>query len=285
MSQRLRLLAALMGCALAGVVTAHGDLDVRIARLDQAIRLSPDNAQLYFQRGELRLRHGAHRAAIGDLRKAMRLVPELPNGNLLLGQAHLAAGDFTASVGALDAHLAKQPNDARAYLHRSRALEQLGDIGAAIADLDGALRTMPRAVPEVYLRKARLLLAKGQYDAAINTIEEASHEVGGSVILIDFAVEESIRRKHYAQALLWLDRLPPKVANAGKWLSKRGDALYLSGDHANAFRIYRRALRAIPEVRRETQANRELAKHIELRLAQHGLRSTFEHPPGHEPFD
>lgn len=229
MSQRLCLVTGLMGCFLAGVVAAHGDIDLRIARFDDAIRLSPDNALLNFRRGELRPRHGTNRAAIGDLRKAMRLAPELRNGNLLLGRAHLAAGDFAGSIGALDAHLANQPNDARAYFHRSRAHEQLGYIGPAIADLDSALRTMPRPVPEVYLDKARLLVAKGQHGAAMNTIDEALREVGGSVILIDFAVEQRIRRKRYTQALSWLDRLPAKVADAGKWLSRRANEVAHNG--------------------------------------------------------
>ena len=82
----------------ANQLAAAGRTDRALARLSEAIRLSPRFWQAYQYRGELHLMHQRAAAALDDLNQAISLAPGEPHLYVLRSHAHLALGDEAASA-------------------------------------------------------------------------------------------------------------------------------------------------------------------------------------------
>jgi tetratricopeptide (TPR) repeat protein len=86
----------------ANQLAAAGRSDRALARLTEAIRLSPDFWQAYQYRGELHLLHGRTDNALEDFDRAIALAPAEPHLYALRAQAHLVRGDESASARDLE---------------------------------------------------------------------------------------------------------------------------------------------------------------------------------------
>ena len=159
-----------------------GDYKGAIADYDSAIRLKPDNANTYYNRG----------TAKGDLGLA-----NLPPSQILISQ-HFAAiatmippsassdaeayynrgaaksnlGQHFAAIADYDTAIRLKPDDAKAYNNRGNAKSDLGQHFAAIADFDTAIRLNPDHAGAYNSRgvaKGNL----GQHSAAITDFDTA----------------------------------------------------------------------------------------------------------------
>jgi len=86
----------------ANQLAAAGRSDRALARLTEAIRLSPKFWQAFQYRGELHLLHGRAQLALEDFDQAIGLAPGEPHLFALRAQAHLVLGDEPASVRDLE---------------------------------------------------------------------------------------------------------------------------------------------------------------------------------------
>jgi tetratricopeptide (TPR) repeat protein len=82
----------------ANQLAAAGRTDRALARLSEAIRLSPSFWQAFQYRGELHLMNQRAAAALDDFDQAISLAPGEPHLYVLRAHAHLALGDEAASV-------------------------------------------------------------------------------------------------------------------------------------------------------------------------------------------
>ena len=71
---------------------ANGDIDLALARFDEAIRLDPGNAQTHLRRGVARLELGKREPALADFAEAIRLAPGLYEAYLWHGSHFLGRG-------------------------------------------------------------------------------------------------------------------------------------------------------------------------------------------------
>jgi tetratricopeptide (TPR) repeat protein len=82
----------------ANQLAAAGRTDRAMARLTEAIRLSPDFWQAFQYRGELHLLHQRTAEALADFDHAIGLAPAEPHLYILRSHAHLALGDEPAAA-------------------------------------------------------------------------------------------------------------------------------------------------------------------------------------------
>jgi tetratricopeptide (TPR) repeat protein len=262
---RKLLTAAPLAAALLAPVPAfaHADIVERISALDRQIEQTPHDNDLYFKRGELHRLHRDWPAARADYDRAAALDPDDTTVHFYRGRMWLEAGDPAHARLLLDRFLAERPDHADALLIRSRALAEIGEWQAAAQDLTHAIDLLDPPTPEVYLDRARALVAAGpeHIDPALRGLDAGIARLGPLVSLIQYAIEVERAHGRPQAALERFDLLPDQVRRQPKWLAIRGDILRSLGDVQQAQATYWAGLATIaayPPARRNARATIEL---------------------------
>ncbi len=121
----------------------QGDLAGAIADYDQAIRLDPDFAAAYNNRGLVRYNQGDLVGAIADYDQAIRLDPDFAAAYNKRGGARQSQGNLAGAIADYDQAIRLKPDFALAHYNRGNAHAAKGDLAAAIADYDQAIRLKP----------------------------------------------------------------------------------------------------------------------------------------------
>ncbi|NKB49625.1 MAG: tetratricopeptide repeat protein [Alphaproteobacteria bacterium] len=242
---------------------AHADIIERITALDDQILATPQDPALYLKRGELHRLHRDWPAALNDYKQAERLTPDDPAIHYYRGRMRLEADEPALARPLLDQFLAARPNHADALLIRSRALSRLGAWLAAADDLSRAIALLDPPTPEVYLERARALVAAGpeNVDRAVVGLDAGIERLGPLVTLIGYGIDVERTHGRHAQALARLDTLPVQISQQPAWLATRGDILRDLGELRQAKATYRSGLDKIetyPMARRNSRATVEL---------------------------
>ena len=111
-----------------------------IADHDQAIRLKPDHAGAYTNRGIAKRTLGRYEDAIADYNQAIRLKPDYTDAYNNRGTAKAELERYEDAIADHDQAIRLDPNDAGAYNDRGIAKSKLGRYEDAIADFDQAIR-------------------------------------------------------------------------------------------------------------------------------------------------
>lgn len=112
--------------------------------LAQAIKLTPDDHNLWYQRGLVLNEAGKYQEAHIDLTKAIQLNPKHANTYKARGHASLNMGHYDAAISDMDIVLSIRPREAQAYVDRGIARIKKGLKKSGCEDLDKAewLRTV-----------------------------------------------------------------------------------------------------------------------------------------------
>ncbi|MCA9771091.1 MAG: hypothetical protein KC466_01705 [Myxococcales bacterium] len=262
------LAAALLSISVA---YADPDLAVRIGILDDRIAEEPGNAELYLARAELYREAGDWPKVFADLDRVAAIRPDDPELGFRRGRALIDAGRVAEGRAALDRFLATHPDHAPARIERARLLARGGERDAAVRDWDAALAAASKPVPDLYLERARLLLAPpARLDDALAGIDQGVARLGPLVTFVTFAVDAEAARARPAAAIAWIDRLPPHLRALPRWLARRAELLDAAGKKDEALVARCDALtglRALPPSRRAAKANAELYQALAARAA------------------
>ena len=116
-----------------------------IADYDIAIRLNPDDVDVYFNRGIVKNDLGQHFAAIADYDIAIRLKPDYATAYYNRGTTKVHLGQHFAAIADYDIAIRLKPDYATAYYNRGIAKVQLDRISEAKQDFRTALRLAKQA--------------------------------------------------------------------------------------------------------------------------------------------
>ena len=125
---------------------AYGDLkqfDRAIADYDQAIRLDPNVADAYNNRGYAYRDLKQFYRAIADYDQAIRLDPNFALAYNNRGNAYNDLNQFDCAIEDFDLAIRLDPNMTGAYNNRGNAYSDLNQFDRAIADYDHAIRLDP----------------------------------------------------------------------------------------------------------------------------------------------
>jgi tetratricopeptide (TPR) repeat protein len=204
------------------LITTGGDYDRAIADLDQAIRLDPQYAIAYFNRGTAYGAKGEFDHAIADYDEYLRIDPSYQRGYALRGEAYYGKGDYLRAIADYDEAIRLNPKYVAAYGGRGAAYVERGEYDRAIADLDQAIRLDPKFA-NPYSNRCSALRHKGDHEHAMLDCDQAI-------------------------------RLNPKYARA---YVNRGDVHAARGDDKRAIADYEEALRINPKLTKAAAAKRE----------------------------
>jgi tetratricopeptide (TPR) repeat protein len=141
----------------------HGDNDLAIADINEAIHLNPKFAKAYYNRGILDREKGDLDRAIADFSDAIRLDPKYIRPLNNRGLAYDAKGDYDHAIADFTEAIRLDPTYVPAFNNRGLAYAAKKDNDHAIADFSEAIRLDPKNLDAFYNR-SRAYKAKG--DAA-----------------------------------------------------------------------------------------------------------------------
>ncbi|MDE0322645.1 MAG: tetratricopeptide repeat protein [Candidatus Poribacteria bacterium] len=125
----------LIGCLL----WEGGKAEKALSAYDMAIRLQPDYAEVYNNRGNIKNELGSRDAALDDYDAAIRLNPHFPEAYYNRGFQKIISEEFDTAIVDFTEAIRLNSNYTEAYAHRGVAKAALGNIDEARSDLQTAL--------------------------------------------------------------------------------------------------------------------------------------------------
>ncbi len=152
----------------------EGDVQTAFDLLREAVSRQPSNVAALELMAEAALRSARWQDAEFALKSALSLQPDNLNLQLRLGSVYLAKGDASAARD-----IFRQLTES--YPHSDRAWAALGLLDARLSNQDRAQDELERALdenpllPEVQLTYGELLLARGEFEAALSALQAADN--------------------------------------------------------------------------------------------------------------
>ena len=143
-----------------------------ISAYDEAIRLKPDYAEAYNDRGVAKSERGRYEEAIADYDEAIRLQPEDAEAYTNRGAVKIGLGRYKDAIADLDKAIRLQPDLIPAYNNRGNAKILSEQYDEAIADYDEAIRLQPD-LAEAYYNRGVAKRALDRIDEARQDFEKA----------------------------------------------------------------------------------------------------------------
>jgi tetratricopeptide (TPR) repeat protein len=109
---------------------------IAIEDYDEAIRLNPNDAEAYFNRGNAYHNLNKKKRAIEDYDKAIRLNPQFAETYHNRGTTYRDLGRYNRAIEDYGETIRLNPDDAEAYFNRSNAYKLQGEKAEAIADFE-----------------------------------------------------------------------------------------------------------------------------------------------------
>ncbi|MGD0277455.1 MAG: tetratricopeptide repeat protein [Syntrophales bacterium] len=145
-----------------------------IEYLNHAIRLKPDYAEAYSNRGWAYANLGQYDRAVEDYNKAIQLKPDLAEAYSNRGLAYSKLGQNDRAIEDYNKAIQLKPDLAEAYSNRGLAYSKLGQNDRAIEDYNKAIRLKPD-LAEASSTRGLAYRRGGHNDRAIEEYNNASH--------------------------------------------------------------------------------------------------------------
>jgi len=158
---------------------AKGDVDEALADFTEAIHLQPDYANSYNSRGFARQEKGDVDGALVDLTEAIRLQPNFAGAYNNRGNARRAKGDVDGALADYAESIRLQPDSAFAYYNRGLIRREKGDLDGALADYTDSIRLQPDDA-DAYYNRGLTRREKGDGDGALADYEKYL-DLGGGI--------------------------------------------------------------------------------------------------------
>ena len=122
---------------------AASDLDEAVRFYSEAIRLKPDYAEAFHDRGNARRAKGDLEGPLQDYSEAIRLKPDYAEAFYDRGKARRAKGDVEGTLQDISEAIRLKPGYAEAFYDRGDARRAKGDLEGALQDYNEAIRLKP----------------------------------------------------------------------------------------------------------------------------------------------
>ena len=192
---------------LAVVHANKGEFSEALPLLTKALKISPSNSQILFNRGNLLNELGSYSEALVDLEKSLLINPnnleaQLVAANCLaslgcqkeaiakyknivnlnpnsykalinIGIIYLQLKDFDNCISALNKAIYIEPNLHSAYTYRGNALQELKRYEEALSDYNISINLNPNNSADVYNNRGNTLYALNRYEESIEDFSKS----------------------------------------------------------------------------------------------------------------
>ena len=148
------------------------DLEGALGDYNEAIRLKPTYAKAFYNRGNARQDGGYMEGALKDYDEAIRLKPTYAKAFNNRGIARKIKGDMAGAIEDYTHAIRLKPDYAEAFNNRGVARKHTGDLEGARKDYDEAIRLKPDYA-EAFNHRAIARRKKGDLEGALKDYDEA----------------------------------------------------------------------------------------------------------------
>jgi tetratricopeptide (TPR) repeat protein len=149
-----------------------GDIEGAIEDYNEAIRLKPDHASAFNNRGIVRCDKGDPEGAIQDFDEAIRLLPDAAAAFNNRGATLRIKGIYEGALKDCNEAIRLKPDFAEAFYNRGITRVAMGDFEGALKDFNEAIRFKPDNA-EAFDTRGTVRYAMGDFDSAIKDCNEA----------------------------------------------------------------------------------------------------------------
>ena len=150
----------------------NGRVDEAIVDLNNAVRLTPENAVAYFARGNAYYLKGQLNQAVSDYDKAIELNPKYTNAYFSRGYYYQAAGEHGKAISDYSRAIDIRPNNALAYNYRGNAYFAQEQLQKAFDDYSRAIE-LDAGYIDAYINRGNYYQATGEYKKAVSEYDKA----------------------------------------------------------------------------------------------------------------
>ena len=149
--------------------TGANEIDLAIADLNMAIKIKPDLAVAYYNRGYLYDDKGQYDQATADYNKAIEINPKYAAAYNNRGIIYNRKDEYDQAIADYSKAIEINPNDAAIYFNRGITYNRIGEYDQAIADYNKAIEINPKYA-KAYYNRALAYLYKDERDRAISDL-------------------------------------------------------------------------------------------------------------------
>jgi len=224
----------------------QGKYSEAIADYNQALKLKPDDAVAYSNRGNVYANQGKYSEAIADYYQALKLKPDLTDAYNNRGIAYAGQGKYSEAITDFNQALKLKPDYAVAYNNRGNAYGLQGKYSEAIADYNQALKLKPD-LANAYNNRGDAYIDQGKYSEAIADYNQALKLKPDYAVAYNNRGNAYIDQGKYSEAITDYNqalKLKPDYAVA---YNNRGNAYINQGKYSEAITDYNQALKLKPD--------------------------------------
>lgn len=240
----------------------RGEFKTAIKVYDTVIRLTPDFADTYINRGDVKRKLGNPEGAIKDYNMAIRLGADYAYVYLNRGIAKANLGDNKGAIKDYDRAIHLDSSYVDAYGHRASAKSDLGDKKGAIEDYNTAIRLKPQkgALALAYVNRGNAKANLSDNKGAIEDCDTAIRLKPGDTIL---AAAYNIRGKAKSahgdnmDSIINYDKAIQLEPNHARFYYNRGVANVALGRTSEAKTDFKTALKLVQQPKSTSRSTRK----------------------------
>lgn len=153
-------------------LSKEGKINEAIYHYNEAIRLKPNYAEAYNNRGTIYVKLRQYQLAMEDFNKAILLYPNYAEAHYNKGLTYFMIGQYQSAIKYYNKAITLKPDDADAYSNRGNAFNKLGQYQRAILDYNASIQFKPDN-PVAYNNRGSIYYILGQYHSALEDCTKA----------------------------------------------------------------------------------------------------------------
>jgi len=230
------------------VILAHGDVQLRIAKLTKKINQFSD-ANLLVRRGRLWRDDEKLAPALSDFKRALSLDPRHKNALYYGAKTALESG-LNEDAQVMSERFFTEVKNAGKKAAIFRAYQLSADVHLAKGDKKNAIVLMKKSLgmqlhpsPDHWIKLIDLQFQFEGYSSALKTLKMALTKSGSNVVLQQKIIDFAIANRDYETAISYLDMQLDKSASLRKvvLLVKKSDVLLLADNQVQAAKFREQA--------------------------------------------
>ena len=208
----------------------QGNNEGAIEYYNRAIKLKPDFAEAYNNRGIAYSDKDDFGQAIKDYNEAIKLKPDFVEAYYNRGNAYSNKGDFDQAIQDYNKAIELNPNDAEAYYNRGIDYDNKDELDQAIQDYSKAIELKPDFA-KAYFTRGVDYVNKGDFDQAIQDFDKAIE------LKPDFA------EAYFTRGYTWL--------HLGEWEKAKADLTAAKNMRVDIADLFRAEHKSVADFERE----------------------------------
>ena len=196
--------AAILYILTISLVTAHGDLDVRIVKATEDISKDPENKDLYFHRGKLYYQHEEYQKGILDFNTAVEKGDSSELINLFKSKCFFELGDYASAETEIKNFFSKNAHHVVAHNLHAKILFKQGDFHESALKYEYVIQKTIRPLPENYIDAAnswQTLEDEYSIDYAVKILKDGIENLGPIISLQHHLISILTQNKRYEEAI------------------------------------------------------------------------------------